>query len=332
MSPLPSHELRHDWKRSEIQKIFDLSFPDLLYTSQSLHRKYFDPNAIQIATLLSLKTGGCPEDCAYCPQSAHHKDAEVKADKILSKKEIMKAAHVALDNGSTRFCMGAAWRELKDRDIEKVCSIIEDVKKLGMETCATLGMLTKNQAKKLKEAGLDYYNHNLDTSPEFYGHIISTRTYDDRLKTLENVREAGIHVCCGGIVGLGETSQDRIGLLQMLANMDKHPESVPINMLVKVKGTTLEDNKDVDPFDFVRMIATARILMPKSHVRLAAGRHQMTDTLQALCFLAGANSIFYGERLLTTKNACMERDHELLSRLGMYPSSSQQTQRDISSS
>jgi biotin synthase len=291
--------LRHDWTRDEVRALFALPLSDLIFQAQTVHREFFDPSAVQMSTLLSIKTGGCPEDCAYCPQSAHY-DTGVDAD-------------------ASRFCMGAAWRSPKDRDLDRVCAMIEGVKELGLETCVTLGMLTGPQAQKLKGAGLDYYNHNLDTSPDFYGKIISTRTYDDRLETLEHVRSAGIHVCCGGIVGMGETREDRVGMIQTLANLPVHPESVPINMLVRVAGTPLADTSALDTIEFVRTIAAARITMPRSMVRLSAGRETMSEEAQALCFLAGANSIFCGPKLLTTPNPQRDRDQTLMNRLGIQP-------------
>jgi biotin synthase len=310
--------IRHDWQKDEVVRLFNLPFNDLLFMAHSTHRQHFDPNAVQISTLLSIKTGGCAEDCGYCPQSAHFSTG-VKAQKLMCKEDVMEEARKAKAAGASRFCMGAAWRSPKDRDIEKVSDMIEGVKSLGLETCATLGMLTGEQAGKLKDSGLDYYNHNLDTSEAFYGNIITTRTYQDRLDTLENVREAGMNVCCGGIVGMGESVEDRAELVRTLANMPQHPESVPINLLVQVEGTPLMGQKDFDPFDFVRMIAVARITMPASFVRLSAGREEMNEQMQALCFFAGANSIFYGEKLLTTANPAAERDMALLARLGLHP-------------
>ncbi len=309
---------RHNWSKEEVLNLFALPFNDLLFRAAETHRRNFDANKVQISTLLSIKTGGCAEDCAYCPQSAHF-DAGIKAGKLLEKETILHEATKAKESGATRFCMGAAWRQPKDRDVEKIAEIISDVKALGMETCATLGMLTKNQAEKLKNSGLDYYNHNLDTSPEYYGNIITTRTYNDRLETLSHVREAGMNICCGGIVGLGENIEDRAGLLIQLANMEIHPESVPINRLVQVEGTKLYGNEQIDDLDFVRTIAVARILMPESFVRLSAGRETMSDELQALCFFAGANSIFYGEKLLTTENPHESKDRALFARLGISP-------------
>jgi biotin synthase len=310
--------VRHDWTRAEIRALFALPFPELIFRAQSIHRLHFDPTEVQISTLLSIKTGGCPEDCAYCPQSARY-DTGVKAEKLMPLDAVLAEARAAKDAGASRFCMGAAWREPKDRDLEQVCAMVEGVKALGLETCATLGMLTPMQASRLKASGLDYYNHNLDTSPEHYGAIISTRTYQERLDTLGHVRAAGIHVCCGGIVGMGEGLEDRVGMIATLANLPEHPESVPINMLVKVEGTPLAHTATLDPLDFVRTIAVARICMPKSVVRLSAGREDMREETQALCFLAGANSIFYGPKLLTTPNPERDRDQRLLDRLGLVP-------------
>ncbi|MCP1211765.1 biotin synthase BioB [Acetobacter okinawensis] len=316
--PAPSSvDTRHDWSVAQVQALLDLPFPELMFQAQAIHRATFDPTEIQISTLLSIKTGGCPEDCAYCPQSALHEDG-VKAEKLMAVENVLTEARKAKAAGASRFCMGAAWRTPKERDMETVCAMIEGVKELGMETCVTLGMLDDAQAHRLKQAGLDYYNHNIDTSPEYYGQIITTRTYQERLDTLSNVRDAGINVCCGGIVGMGENETDRAGLITALANMPTHPESVPINLLVRVEGTPLAHADEVRPLDFVRMIAAARITMPKSRVRLAAGRENMTDETQTLCFLAGANSIFYGERLLTTPNPQAQRDRALLDTLGMH--------------
>jgi biotin synthase len=310
--------LRHDWTREEIRALFALPFPELMFRAQSVHRLHFDPTEVQISTLLSIKTGGCPEDCAYCPQSVHY-ETGVKAEKLMSLDAVLADARAAREAGASRFCMGAAWREPKDRDLDKVCEMVEGVRALGLETCATLGMLTGPQARRLKASGLDYYNHNLDTSPEHYGEIISTRTFEERLDTLDHVRDAGIHVCCGGIVGMGEGVEDRVGMVATLATLPVHPESVPINMLVRVAGTPLSDVQPLDPIDFVRTIAVARITMPKSVVRLSAGREDMSDETQALCFLAGANSIFYGPKLLTTANPGRDRDMRLMDRLGMQP-------------
>jgi biotin synthase len=310
--------LRHDWSRVEVRALFALPFPELIFRAQQTHRAHFDPTEVQISTLLSIKTGGCPEDCAYCPQSAKY-DTGVKAEKLMDVESVLAEARAAKAGGASRFCMGAAWRSPKDRDLDKVCEMIEGVKALGLESCVTLGMLSGPQARRLKDSGLDYYNHNLDTSPEFYGEIITTRCYQDRLDTLAHVRDAGIHVCCGGIVGMGEGAEDRVGMIATLANLPVHPESVPINMLVKVEGTPLGDEAALDPFDFVRTIAVARICMPKSVVRLSAGREDMSEETQALCFLAGANSIFYGPKLLTTPNPGRDRDMALLDKLGMQP-------------
>lgn len=302
---------------NEVEALFKLPFADLLYRAQQVHREHFDPNQVQLSTLLSIKTGGCSEDCGYCPQSAFHSTG-VENRKMLQLDEVVRAARAAQQAGADRFCMGAAWREPSAEDMQSVVEMVKAVRGLGMETCATLGMLNDEQTLQLKEAGLDYYNHNLDTSPEFYGDIISTRDYQDRLDTLERVRRAGMHVCSGGIVGMGEDITQRAGLIAQLANLDPYPESVPINNLVKVEGTPLADQADLDPLDFVRTIAVARIAMPTARVRLSAGRQQMSDAVQALCFLAGANSIFYGEQLLTTGNPEVERDRALLDKLGMY--------------
>lgn len=310
--------LRHDWNKQEIMALFAMPFNDLLFRAASIHRENFNANEVQISTLLSIKTGGCAEDCAYCPQSASA-DAGVKAEKLMKKEAVLAEARKAQAAGASRFCMGAAWRSPKDRDVEAVAEIIEGVKALGMETCATLGMLDAPQAKRLKEAGLDYYNHNLDTSENFYGEIITTRTYQDRLDTLANVRDAGMNVCCGGIVGMGEDLGDRADLLITLANLPKHPESVPINLLVQVKGTKLAQVEPLDSFEFIRTIAVARVMMPKSFVRLSAGREEMNEEMQALCFFAGANSIFYGEKLLTTANPEAEKDRALFAKLGLEP-------------
>jgi len=313
-----SGAVRHDWTRTEIQALFDLPFPDLIFHAQRIQRLHFDPHEVQISTLLSIKTGGCPEDCAYCPQSAHH-HAGIKADKLMEVGAVLDEARAAKAAGARRFCMGAAWRAPKDRDLDQVCAMVEGVSALGLETCATLGMLTAPQAARLKAAGLDYYNHNLDTSPEFYGEIISTRIYQDRLDTLDHVRAAGIHVCCGGVVGMGEKRHDRIGMIAVLASLPAHPESVPINLLVRVEGTPLANQETLDPLEFVRTIAVARIAMPASVVRLSAGREDMSEETQALCFLAGANSIFYGPKLLTTPNPERGRDLELMEKLGLVP-------------
>lgn len=309
-------QIRHDWTLAEVNALFALPFNDLMFQAQSIHREYFDPNQVQVSTLLSIKTGACPEDCKYCPQSARY-DTGLEKERLLEVEKVIETARQAKAAGSTRFCMGAAWRNPKARDMPYLVQMIEGVKALGLETCMTLGMLDKEQALALKQAGLDYYNHNLDTSPEFYGEIITTRTYQDRLTTLQNVRDSGMNVCSGGIVGMGEHANDRSGLLMQLANLDHHPESVPINMLVKVQGTPLQDQEDLDPFEFVRTIAVARIMMPKSYVRLSAGREAMNEQMQAMCFMAGANSIFYGCKLLTTPNPETDTDMLLFKRLGI---------------
>ena len=311
-------DIRHDWTPDEAEALFRLPFNDLIMKAQALHRRFFDANKVQMSTLLSVKTGGCPEDCAYCPQSAQH-DTDVKAEKLMAVADVLSGAQEALAAGATRYCMGAAWRSPKDRDLDAVCEMVEGVHALGLESCATLGMLTDDQAARLAKSGLDYYNHNLDTSAEFYGEIITTRTYQDRLETLASVRNAGIKVCCGGIVGMGEGPKDRAGMLMALANLDPHPESVPVNMLVRVEGTPLADGGDLDPIEFVRTVAAAKVMMPASVIRLSAGREQMTDELQALCFLAGAGSIFTGDKLLTTGNPEMDRDKQLFERLGLSP-------------
>jgi biotin synthase len=311
-------QLRHDWTRAEVGALLALPFPELMFEAARVHRLHFDPSEVQISTLLSIKTGGCPEDCAYCPQAARYATG-VKAEKLMRLDAVLGEARAAKAAGASRFCMGAAWREPKDRDLQAVCAMVEGVKALGLETCATLGMLTSSQAQRLKASGLDYYNHNLDTSPEYYGAIITTRTYQDRLDTLGAVREAGIHVCCGGIIGMGEGAEDRAGMIATLASLPVHPESVPINMLVQVEGTPLAGSDRLDPLDFVRTIAVARICMPKSVVRLSAGREDMSEETQALCFLAGANSIFYGPKLLTTPNPRRDRDRALLDKLGLRP-------------
>jgi biotin synthase len=314
--------IRHDWTRAEVHGLFALPFPELMFRAQTVHRVHFDPNEVQLSTLLSIKTGGCPEDCAYCPQSASY-DTGVKAEKLMSVDAVLAQARAAKEAGASRFCMGAAWREPKDRDLDRVCEMVEGVRSLGLETCVTLGMLNGVHAERLKAAGLDYYNHNIDTSPEHYGAIITTRTFQDRLDTLDHVRAAGINVCCGGIVGMGEGLDDRVGMIVALANLPAHPQSVPINMLVKVAGTPLASDAAggaaLDPIDFVRTIAVARITMPKSMVRLSAGREHMSDETQALCFLAGANSIFCGPKLLTTPNPERDRDLQLMDRLGLVP-------------
>ncbi len=308
--------LRFDWHRGEILELFELPFNDLLFRAQQVHRQHFDPNEVQVSTLLSIKTGGCPEDCGYCPQSVHHETA-VEAEKLMDVEAVVEAARAARQAGASRFCMGAAWRNPRGKNFERVLEMVEKVREEGLETCMTLGMLDSEQARRLASSGLDYYNHNLDTSPEFYGNIISTRTYQDRLETLGHVREAGIHVCCGGIIGMGEGRADRVSLLEQLAKQKPHPESVPVNMLVQVEGTPLDDVDSMDPFEFIRTLAVARILMPVSHVRLSAGREQMSDEMQALCFMAGANSIFYGEKLLTTGNPEADQDRRLFDRLGL---------------
>lgn len=306
--------VRTDWDIEEIEALFDLPFNDLLYKSHTIHRENFNPNEVQVSTLLSIKTGACPEDCSYCSQSARN-DTGLERERLLPLQEVIDSAKEAKNNGATRFCMGAAWRNPTDKSLDKVINMITEVKALGMETCVTLGMLKQQQAEKLKQAGLDYYNHNLDTSPEFYGEVITTRTYQDRLDTLEHVRKAGINVCSGGILGMGETRRDRARLLQELANLPQQPESVPINDLVQVKGTPLDGIDKLEPFEFIRTVAVARILMPKSYVRLSAGRTEMNDEMQALCFFAGANSMFYGDRLLTTDNPEENHDLQLFKRL-----------------
>ncbi|MBD9356938.1 biotin synthase BioB [Methylomonas albis] len=308
--------IRNDWQLHEVEALLALPFNDLIFQAQSVHRVYFDPNEIQVSSLLSIKTGSCSEDCGYCPQSARY-DSDLNPEALMPVDAVLKAAQQAKEQGASRFCMGAAWRSPKDRDIERVVEMVQGVKALGMETCVTLGMLSDKQTQALKDGGLDYYNHNLDTSEEYYSEIITTRTYQDRLDTLERVRDAGINVCCGGIVGMGESTVDRAKLLLQLANMPKHPESVPINMLVQVEGTPLHGVEALDPIVFVRTIAVARILMPQSRVRLSAGRKAMGDEMQALCFLAGANSIFYGDKLLTTDNPMTNHDQQLFERLGV---------------
>ena len=311
--------VRHDWTLKEIKTLFTQPFNDLVFQAQTIHRQNFDPNAVQISSLLSIKTGACPEDCSYCPQSAKY-DTGLERERLMPLEEVKQAALNARQNGASRFCMGAAWRNPTDKNLDKVIEMISTVKDLGLETCVTLGMLTQPQSKKLKKAGLDYYNHNLDTSPEYYKDIITTRTYQDRLDTLENVRSENINVCCGGIVGMGETDKDRAALLQQLANLPEHPQSVPINLLVQVENTPLHGTEKLDPIEFVRTIAVARIMMPKSAVRLSAGRNDMSDEMQALCFVAGANSIFYGDTLLTTPNPDENKDLELFERLGINAS------------
>lgn len=314
----PNTSVRHDWTIKEIQALFDLPFNDLMFQAQTVHRQFHDPNAVQVSTLLSIKTGACPEDCKYCSQSGHY-NTGLEKEKLMEIARVVEQAKDARASGASRFCMGAAWRSPREKDMPYVLDMVQQVKSLGMETCMTLGMLDQSQAQRLADAGLDYYNHNLDTSPEHYNSIITTRTYQDRLDTLSNVREAGMKVCCGGILGMGETARDRAGLLMQLANLPDHPESVPINMLVKIEGTPLAEVEDLEPFDFVRNIAVARILMPKSFVRLSAGREQMNEQMQALCFMAGANSIFYGDRLLTTSNPEASSDQKLFNKLGIQP-------------
>lgn len=318
MSATASVATRHDWSLAEVRALFEQPFNDLLFQAQTVHRAHFDPNRVQVSTLLSIKTGACPEDCKYCPQSGHY-NTGLDKEKLMEVQKVLEAAAEAKAIGSTRFCMGAAWKHPSAKDMPYVLEMVKGVKKLGLETCMTLGRLTQEQTQALADAGLDYYNHNLDTSPEFYGNIITTRTYQERLDTLDKVRDAGIKVCSGGIVGLGETVKDRAGLLLQLANLPTPPESVPINMLVKVKGTPLADNEDVDAFDFIRTIAVARIMMPTSYVRLSAGREQMSEQTQAMCFMAGANSIFYGCKLLTTPNPEEDKDVQLFRKLGLNP-------------
>ncbi|MEX2476491.1 biotin synthase BioB [Marinobacter sp.] len=315
--------LRHDWTLQEARELFQLPFNDLLFRAQGVHREFFDPNEVQVSTLLSIKTGACPEDCKYCPQSGHY-NTGLEKEKLLEIETVVAEAKAAREKGASRFCMGAAWRSPTKKDMPYVLDMVRQVKSLGLETCMTLGMLKDSQAQELADAGLDYYNHNLDTSEKYYSHIITTRTYQDRLDTLDNVRKAGMKVCCGGIMGMGEDEDDRVGLLMQLANLPHHPESVPVNMLVKVKGTPMENVEDLDPFDFIRIIAVARIMMPASHVRLSAGREDMNEQMQALCFMAGANSIFYGEKLLTTANPEADADRELFRRLGIRPEQREQ--------
>jgi biotin synthase len=316
LSRLLSGEIRHDWTQSEIQHIFNLPFNDLMFAAQTLHRKHFNPNHVQTSTLLSIKTGACPEDCKYCPQSGHY-NTGLSKEQLMQLEQVIEEAKRAKETGASRFCMGAAWKSPREKDFVVVLEMIKQVKSMGLETCVTLGMLDDDQATRLKDAGLDYYNHNLDTSEEYYEQIITTRTFQDRLDTLDHVRGAGINVCAGGILGLGESEADRFGLLKALANLPEHPQSVPINQLVAVKGTPLEDAEALDPFDFIRTIATARIMMPKSYVRLSAGREDMNEQTQAMCFMAGANSIFYGDKLLTTANPEENKDRQLLAKLGM---------------
>ena len=318
MSSMEASSIRHDWSPEEVQALFEQPFNDLLFQAQSVHRANFDANSVQVSTLLSIKTGACPEDCKYCPQSNRY-DTGLEKEKLMEVEKVLQEARAAKAQGSTRFCMGAAWRSPKKKDMPYVTAMVKGVKEMGLETCMTLGMLSGEQAAELAEAGLDYYNHNLDTSPEYYGEIITTRTYGDRLNTLANVRDAGIKVCSGGIVGMGESVKDRAGLLIQLANLPEHPESVPINMLVRVEGTPLAEEVDLDPFDFIRTIAVARILMPKSHVRLSAGREEMNEQMHALAYFAGAYSIFYGEKLLTTPNPEANKDLQLFERLGIKP-------------
>ena len=308
--------LKHDWSKQEIAALFSLPFNDLLFQAQQQHRQFFNPNQVQVSTLLSIKTGKCSEDCGYCPQSVRY-ETGLEVEPLMPLDEVIKNANTAKATGSSRFCMGAAWRSPKDRDMSAIVDMVKEVKDLGMETCMTLGMLTDEQTQQLKDAGLDYYNHNLDTSPEFYGEVITTRTYQDRLDTLQRVRKAGINVCSGGIIGMGETIEDRVGLMQQLSNQESHPESVPINMLVRVEGTPLDQEDEIDPLEFVRTIAVAKIMMPASHIRLSAGRESMSDEMQALCFLAGASSVFYGEKLLTTPNPTANHDKQLFDRLGI---------------
>ena len=308
--------MKKTWTLEQAQKLFELPFLELIYKAQTVHIKHFECSEVQVSTLLSIKTGTCPENCSYCPQSGHYKTG-VQKQPLMDLSEVLSAAKLAKANGSTRFCMGAAWRGPSDKDLNTVCNMVSEVKKLGLETCATLGLLKDDQAQQLKKAGLDFYNHNIDTSPEFYGQIITTRKFQDRMDTLEHVRDAGLKVCCGGIIGMGETNEDRMSMLVVLANMDVPPESVPINQLIPIPGTPLEKQHPVDGFDFVRTIAVARILMPDSYVRLSAGREQMSDELQALCFMAGVNSIFYGNKLLTADNAAPDRDASLFMRMGL---------------
>lgn len=310
--------VRHDWTHSEVKALFEMPFNDLLFKAASVHRANFNPNQVQISTLLSIKTGACPEDCKYCPQSGHYK-TDLERERLLEVEKVVEQARLAKQKGATRFCMGAAWSDPKDRDMPYISQMVKQVKALGLETCMTLGKLTNEKAHALSDAGLDYYNHNLDTSPEYYEQIISTRTFADRLNTIDHVRDAGMKVCSGGIVGMGEQPSDRYGLLMQLANLPQQPESVPINMLVKVKGTPLENVDDLDHFEFIRTIATARIMMPRSYVRLSAGRSAMNEQMQSMCFFAGANSIFYGDKLLTTENPEADADMQLIKKLGMNP-------------
>lgn len=312
------NNIRHDWSTKEVQALFDLPFNELLFRAQSIHRQHFDPNEVQVSTLLSIKTGACPEDCQYCSQSGHY-NTELEKEKLMEVEKVLHEAQKAKQNGASRFCMGAAWKHPSEKDFPHVLSMVKGVRELGLETCMTLGALSVDQTQALAEAGLDYYNHNIDTSRDYYKKIISTRSFDDRLETLSHVRDAGIKVCSGGIVGMGEQAEDRIAFLKELANLPEHPDSVPINNLVKIKGTPLEHADDIEPFDFIRMIAVARILMPYSHVRLSAGREAMNEQMQALCFFAGANSIFYGEKLLTTSNPLENEDMALFAKLGIRP-------------
>ena len=318
MSATTSLELKHDWTQAEVQVLFDLPFMDLLFQAQTIHRQHFTPNEVQISTLMSIKTGACPEDCKYCPQSGHY-NTELEKEKLAEVEKVLAEAARAKEKGASRFCMGAAWKHPSEKDFPYVLEMIKGVKEMGLESCVTLGTLNDTQAKMLSDIGLDYYNHNLDTSPEFYDSIITTRSYQERLDTLSRVRDSGIKLCCGGIMGMGEEQKDRIGLLRQLAQMTPHPESVPINMLVKVEGTPMENVDDLEPFEFIRTIAVARILMPHSHVRLSAGREGMNEQMQALCFMAGANSIFYGEKLLTTANPEAHKDMQLFETLGIKP-------------
>ena len=319
---------RHDWNLNEVQTLLAKPFNDLLYMAQQVHRKHFDPNEVQVSTLCSIKTGACPEDCAYCPQSSRY-NTGLQREKLMAVEKVIEEARAAKAAGATRFCMGAAWRSPHERDMPHVIDMVKQVKSMGLETCMTLGMLSEDQAQQLSTAGLDYYNHNLDTSPEFYKDIITTRTFEDRLNTLSNVREAGMKVCSGGIVGMGENPQDRAGLLIALANLPQHPDSVPINKLVKVEGTPLDQQEDLDPFEFIRVIAVARIMMPKSYVRLSAGRESMNEQTQALAFMAGANSIFYGEKLLTTANPEAQSDRRLFEKLGINETAQNDSERNL---
>ncbi|MEE2023666.1 biotin synthase BioB [Alkalimonas mucilaginosa] len=313
-----STAIRHDWSLAEVNALFALPFNDLVFQAQTVHRQHFTPNEVQVSTLLSIKTGACAEDCKYCPQSGHY-NTGLERERLLEVEKVLRQAQAAKEKGATRFCMGAAWSNPKQRDMPYLIEMVRGVKSMGLETCMTLGMIDPEQAQSLASAGLDYYNHNLDTSPEFYGEIITTRTYQDRLDTLQHVRDAGMKVCCGGILGMGESANDRSALLMQLANLPEHPESVPINMLVKVQGTPLEAVEDMDAFEFIRAIAVARIMMPASHVRLSAGRSRMNEQMQALCFMAGANSIFYGDKLLTTDNPEADADMQLFAKLGIRP-------------